>query len=156
MELQSIFEIPSLTEQEFIGQPILIDEELITNFARLSGDINLHLEPETAKSSLFGELVAPGFLTTTLMAHRDAGIWSIMTIRQNYELIAIGIDKIVFVKPIYVNTQITYSFLLESSKVTKIKGKDGVVTVWKVITKNTIGQIVFTAQWRLCYVPYSF
>ena len=69
-----------IEEYELKEISVVITQELINRYAEVSGDHNLiHLDPEFAKSSMFGHIIAHGMLTLSLidqmMDRKFGNVW---------------------------------------------------------------------------------
>ncbi|MEM9717370.1 MAG: MaoC family dehydratase [Pseudomonadota bacterium] len=106
------------TMKDFVGhdfgtsEPIDINQIKINTFADVTGDHQwIHVHPEMAKKhSPFGATVAHGFLTLSILA---ASISEMGLIPKDAKgVLNYGVEKVRFLTPVVVDSQITNSFKL--------------------------------------------
>ena len=103
--------------EDYIGKEvglsdwITVDQERINQFAEATGDHQyIHVDPERAAQTPFGTTIAHGFLTMSLMVVMgyEAGLKLENTVMGiNY-----GFDKLRFINPVKVNSNIRGRFKL--------------------------------------------
>jgi acyl dehydratase len=104
-----------------------ITQELVDEFARITGDRQwIHVDRERARGeSPTGTTIAHGFLTLSLLSSMIAEVVSYPTARMS---INYGFDRVRFVSPVPVGSQIRGAFAVED--VRRIEG--GAHTTWGV------------------------
>jgi acyl dehydratase len=137
----------------FTTKHFKIDQSLIDKFSEITGDHNpAHTSSENSKDSIFGGVVAHGFLGVSLMANSEA-IWKVFEIREKYELIARGFN-VTFFRPVGVESEIMYEFSLADANLSKIKDFDSCCVDWNVTAKVN-NKKVFESVWNLEYIDKS-
>lgn len=82
-----------------------VDQQAIDSFAALSGDFGfIHVDAERARATPFGGTIAHGLLVLSLFGGLSAEI--IPTIADREFLVAYGWDRIRFIAPVPVNSEI--------------------------------------------------
>ena len=116
--------------------PTVIEKEKMIDFARDYDNIPLHTDEEYAKTTLFGNLIAPG-------------VMSFMSVWAKYlendlagdELLAGKSTKIEWFKPVFADDVLTSTCTV--SKLTKRNEKNGIVELtFEVFNQN--GELVLT------------
>lgn len=80
-----------------------ITETDIVQFAGISGDCNpIHTDEEYAKKSFFGRRIAHGLLTLSIMT----GLWMRLGIFEGTNIAFYGIDRLRFIKPVFIGDTI--------------------------------------------------
>ncbi|PCI61892.1 MAG: protein dehydratase [Kordiimonadales bacterium] len=83
----------------------LIDQERINQFADVTGDHQfIHVDPEAAAKTPFGTTIAHGFLTLSMLSHLGEG--SMLTVDGAVMGVNYGTDKVRFLSPVKVNSEI--------------------------------------------------
>ena len=87
---------------------VKVDQAMINDFAELSGDsMWLHVDEERcARESPFGCTIAHGFLVLSLMSKMTGGVNVIEQLEGYSTLMNYGSDKLRFVGPVPVNSEI--------------------------------------------------
>ena len=103
--------VPANQLEEYIGKDLgcsdwfLIDQDRINRFADVTEDHQfIHVDVEKAKAGPFGDTIAHGFLTLSLLTHLtdDCGLMPENTVMGvNY-----GCDKVRFLQPVKVNQKV--------------------------------------------------
>ncbi len=116
----------------WVGKEVAVTEWLnvtqqrIDDFAKASGDHQwIHVDPERAAKSPFGATIAHGFLTMSLMSQFMYEAVEISSVRMG---INYGLNRLRFVSPVKVNSDIRARFVLASIE----DLKDGVQSTWNV------------------------
>jgi acyl dehydratase len=149
-EMDRVVDLLNLVGKEFQPKPTNVDQQRINKFADATGDYNpVHINPESAHNSIFGGVVAHGLLTASLAAH-EQNIWSIVKIKEPFELIANQMNM-EWLRPCPVDSTIQYKFLLSEAKPTKIKDKEAVKTIWK-ITPLVNNKPIMQINWTITYI----
>lgn len=100
-----------------------ITEGDIVQFAGVSGDYNpLHTDKEYAKKSIFGQRIAHGALTFSVMT----GFWDQLGIIRETVVAFYGVDTLRFVSPVYIGDTIHVELEIVQKK---DRGDDGLVTL---------------------------
>lgn len=143
--------------QKLVGQEIgcsewvEIDQERINQFADVTEDHQfIHVDPEAAKSTMFGTTVAHGFLTLSMLVKLSAGIAIVLKdvkMGVNY-----GFDKVRFINPVKSGGRIRGRFtLMEASELTpgqwklkyavkvEIEGEEKPAIVAEWLTMQVVG-----------------
>ena len=116
--------------------PALIEKQKMLDFARLYDNIPLHTDEEYAKTTLFGQLIAPG-------------VMSFMSVWAKYleldlfgeELLAGKSTKIEWIKPVYAEDILTGK--AEVTQLTKRNARNGLVEI-TIEAYNQHGDLVLT------------
>jgi len=116
--------------------PAQIEKEKLIDFARLYDNIPLHTDEAYAKSTFFGQLIAPG-------------VMSFMTVWAKYlevdffaeELLAGKSTKIEWYKPVYVGDILTGK--AEVTRLTKRNSRNGIVEI-AIEAYNQNGELVLS------------
>ena len=91
------------TGVEHVTRGRTVTESDVVNFAGLSGDfIELHTNDEYARESPFGRRIAHGLLTLSI----SSGLMAQMNLITDTVLAFYGIDKLRFVKPVFIGDTI--------------------------------------------------
>jgi 3-hydroxybutyryl-CoA dehydratase len=120
-----------------------ITESDIVNFAGLSGDfIELHTNEEYARQSPFGKRIAHGMLTLSI----STGLMTQMNLITDTVVAFYGIDKLRFVKPVYMGDTIHVK-----KKVVDTMAKGGVagVVTFETTVLNQNGEAVVVYKDKL-------
>ena len=105
---------------------LTVTQQRIDDFAKASGDYQwIHVDPERAAKSPFGSTIAHGFLTMSLLSQFIYEAMEIKSVRMG---INYGMNRLRFVSPVKVNSEIRARFTLASVE----DLKDGVQTTWNV------------------------
>ena len=116
--------------------PAVIEKQKMLDFARVYDPIPLHTDEEYAKSTHFGQLIAPG-------------VMSFMSVWAKYleadffgkELLAGKSTRIEWHKPVYANDVLTGKASI--TKTEKRNNKNGLVEI-SIVAYNQNGEIVLT------------
>ena len=134
--------VPADQLQDYVGKDLgcsawfQIDQDRIDRFADVTVDHQfIHVDPAKAKHGPFGDTIAHGFLTLSLLTHltEDCGLAPENTVMGvNY-----GCDKIRFIQPVRVNQRVRArvkpmsvierapgQFLIKSEITVEIEGED--------------------------------
>ena len=117
---------------QWVGKEVAVTEWLtitqqrIDDFAKASDDYQwIHVDPERAAKSPFGATIAHGFLTMSLLSRFIYEATEIKSVRMG---INYGMNRLRFVSPVKVNSEIRARFVLASVE----DLKDGVQAIWNV------------------------
>jgi acyl dehydratase len=106
---------------------LTVTQQRIDDFAKASDDYQwIHVDPERAAKSPFGSTIAHGFLTMSLLSRFIYEATEIKSVRMG---INYGMNRLRFVSPVKVNSEIRARFTLASVE----DLKDGVQTIWNVV-----------------------
>ena len=116
--------------------PALIEKQKMLDFARLYDNIPLHADEEYAKTTPFGQLIAPG-------------VMSFMSVWAKYlevdlfgeELLAGKSTKIEWIKPVYAGDILTGK--AKVTQLTKRNARNGLVEI-TIAAYNQKGELVLT------------
>lgn len=116
--------------------PVVIDKEEMIAFAKRYDNIPLHTDEEYAKTTHFGQLIAPG-------------VMSFMAVWANYlqvdlageELLAGKSTKIEWFKPVFAGDELTAEVVV--TRLTERNEKNGIVEITFYV-KNQSGDLVLT------------
>ena len=130
---------PKLGQQASIKRSF--SEQDVNDFARLSGDFNpIHVDPEFAKTTIFGQRIVHGVLVSSLfsnlLAEKVPGKGSIY-LGQTYK----------FQKPVFLNQEVT-----SSVEVINVREDKPIVTL-KTICTNSEGETVISGEAVLMFNP---
>lgn len=90
---------------------ITVDQDRINRFADATGDHQyIHVDPERAAQTPFGGTIAHGFLTMSLLV--EMGYEGSLKLENSVMGINYGFDKLRFINPVKVNSQIRGRFVL--------------------------------------------
>ena len=105
---------------------LIVTQQRIDDFAKASDDYQwIHVDSERAAKSSFGSTIAHGFLTMSLLSRFIYEATEIKSVRMG---INYGLNRLRFVSPVKVNSEIRARFTLASVE----DLKDGVQTIWNV------------------------
>jgi len=100
---------------------LAIDQDRINKFAEATGDHQyIHVDPKRAAETPFGTTIAHGFLTLSLMSMLSAKNGGVK-LENTVMGINYGLDKVRFINPVKVDSQIRARFVLVSAEEKKPK-----------------------------------
>lgn len=118
-----------------------ITDELIRDFARVSGDHNpIHLDEEFAKSTRFGRRIAHGMLS-------GAFISAVLGNEFNSRKIVYLSQTMRFTAPVFIGDTIT-----TTATVTAIREERGIVTM-TTECRNQNGEVTLTGESKVMILP---
>ncbi len=124
----------------------LIDQETINVFGKVTDDEQaIHMDPEYAKNSLYGGIVAHGFLTASLipgMIFKTREPWP-----EEQSLIIVGMENCRFRSPVYVNDSVRLVYELDKFKKHRIPNSYMTFDKGYIEIKNKSKPAV-TVSWR--------
>ncbi len=141
-------ELAGLGSEEFVSGWLLITQEAVSDFGRVTGDEQwIYTDPQRAAAeSPFGATVAHGFLTLALIPQLVAGALAVTDARLaiNY-----GLNRVRFVRPVPVGAELRARCV--AAQVTAISG--GAQVCWE-ITIEIAGQPrpAAVASWLVRYL----
>jgi acyl dehydratase len=101
-----------------------VTQEDITTFAKLTGDEQwIHVDPERAKTGMFGRTIQHGFLTLGLAT---GFLWEVCTIDGFGVVLNYGLNKVRFPAPLLVDSRIRMHVDLAEVKDLNGKGAEAV------------------------------
>ena len=119
--------LAALTSEEFgdWSKKVLVDQEMINQYAELSGDhMWLHVDEERcARESPFGSTIAHGFLILSLLPKMGGGDGRIGDITGFSHMMNYGSDKLRFLGAVPVNSEIVSRSRISEIEVTEKKTK---------------------------------
>ena len=116
--------------------PALIEKEKMIDFARLYDNIPLHTDEEYAKTTRFGQLIAPGVMSfmSVWAKYLEVSFFS-------EELIAGKSTKIEWIKPVFANDVLTGKATV--TNLVQRNAKNGLVEI-TIEAYNQHGELVLT------------
>lgn len=126
IEIQSFEEFESYTGKDLgVSEPLEITQEQINKFADATNDHQwIHVDLEKAKAGPFGQPIAHGYLTLSLVPY----MWEQILVAKNLKMMVnYGMNNLKFNQPVPVGSKLLLKAHLE--KVTNLRG----------ITKAEIG-----------------
>ncbi|MDY3118270.1 MAG: MaoC/PaaZ C-terminal domain-containing protein [Peptoniphilus sp.] len=102
--------------------PISFTEQEIINFARIHDPRPIHVDPEAAKKSRFGGIIASGFHTF----YACWGKWVHTKLDEGGVVAGIGMDHLRWIKPVYPHKMLYTSLVVDKVEI-KSHGDYGVV-----------------------------
>lgn len=109
--------------EKHISSGRTITETDIVTFAGVSGDYNpLHTDREYARKSVFGQRIAHGALTFSVMT----GLWDSLGFLRETVIAFYGVDSLRFIKPVHIGDTIHLELEIAEKKE---REKDGLVTI---------------------------
>ncbi|NWG70580.1 MAG: MaoC family dehydratase [Parvularculaceae bacterium] len=116
MKFVKISEIASLVGSEVgVSDWIAVDQARINGFADVTEDHQfIHVDPEAAAKTPFGQTVAHGFLTLSLLSRMAVGV---VPVCEGFEMgVNYGFDKVRFAMPVKSGKRIRGRFTLMSAR----------------------------------------
>ena len=125
--------------QQFESAAVTVLEEDIVAFGKKYADLPYHTDPEAAKNSMWGSLVAPGYLTASL----TFGLFVDIGVLRACGLGSPGIDKLRWLKPVLAGDTLHMTAeVMEISPARNDKGHDAIRLSYQ--TFNQDDQMVLT------------
>lgn len=91
---------------------VRVDQDIIDRFAQATGDLQwIHVDPERASQSPYGQTIAHGFLTLSLLPWMRAGV---MVLDGAAATINYGLNRVRFMAPVRVGSVVRGRFALQS------------------------------------------
>ncbi|EKG33736.1 MaoC family dehydratase [Pseudomonas avellanae] len=148
--------VPVTELEDYIGKEpgcsdwLLIDQERINLFAEATGDHQfIHIDPVKAAQTPFGETIAHGFLSLSLIPKLMEGIMVLpegMKMAVNY-----GMDSVRFVQPVVVNSRVRLK--VELTEVTEKKPGQWLLKATATLEIEGQAKPAFVAEpLTLCFV----
>lgn len=107
-----------------------VEQADITTFAKLTGDEQwIHVDPERAKSGLYGTTIQHGFLT---MGMATGFLWEVCTIEGFGVVLNYGLNKVRFPAPLKVGSRIRMHVELAEVKALDGPGGNGAEAVYRL------------------------
>ena len=116
--------------------PALIEKEKMVDFARLYDNLPLHTDEEYAKTTMFGQLIAPG-----VMSFMSVWVKFLEVDFFGNELLAGKSTRIEWHKPVFANDVLTGKATI--TKLLKRNAKNGLVEI-SIDAYNQKGELVLT------------
>lgn len=152
-QLDSLLTMPAGTELG-VSDWVLIDQQMISDFGRVTRDPDpMHIDPQwAAEHSPFGETIAYGFLTMSLLSHLLRSIHKddLTTVAHGVQL-NYGFDRMRLIAPIRVNSRIRGRFSLGEER-----ADGGDRKIRKVIATVEIegeDRPALVAEWLSAWLP---
>ena len=144
-------QLNTLINDEFSdwSEPLLITQDMIDAFAEVSGDkLWIHTDPERCKKhSPFGSTIAHGFLTLSLMSRLPTATDITQQIGGYQQIMNYGSDKLRFMSPVPVDSEIHARSRVADISVQEKKTK--VTMEWQV---NVVGQDAISLLYHMTIV----
>jgi acyl dehydratase len=136
----------SVGSVEGAGEWFTIDQQTIDAFAKATLDFAfIHVDPEAAKAGPFGETIAHGFLTLSMLPHLTLSVTSNPERSKGVKGgVNYGFNKIRFVSPVRVNSRIRATVSLLS---VEQKGDQLEITRGIVVEIEGSDRPALTAEW---------
>jgi acyl dehydratase len=148
VHIENIAALSELAGQEVaVSDWLDVAQERINLFAEATEDRQwIHIDPERAqRESPFGETIAHGFLTLSLLSELGKRAMSVGGVRMG---INYGLNRVRFVSPVPAGARIRGRFVL--NEVEPIKG--GVQAIWNVTVERDGGEKpCCVAEWLVRY-----
>lgn len=124
----------------FKGGPATLSQEYLINFASEYDPQPFHTDPELAKDSFFGQLVASGWHTSAITMK----LWAQSDMKIAGGLVGIAIDRLRWPKPVYPDDTIAIEITIrDESRLLRSKPGKGIVKA-DVITLNQNDETVMS------------
>ncbi len=117
----------------------LITEEEIIEFATKYDPQPFHTDPEFAKRTFHGQLIASGWMTCSVMMRMLCD--NLMT--NSSSIGSPGVEKLCWIRPVYVNDRLSVSVTALDVRLSKSKPGVGIVN-YKVDVLNQKDELVMT------------
>jgi acyl dehydratase len=125
----------------FVGGPIEVSEEDILDFARRYDPQPMHVDKEAAEAGPFGELIASGWHTGSLMMQMLARHF----VPTPGNLPSPGLDELRWVRPVRAGDRLSLRVTVESARRSRSKPGQGVVmSLVEVLNQN--GEVVMNLK----------
>ncbi len=119
--------------QTFESGAMTLSEHDIIEFGKLYADLPYHTDPEAAKNSMWGGLVAPGYQTASL----TFGLFVKTGVLAACGLGSPGIDKLRWLKPVLAgDTLRVIAEIVEISPAQTEKGRDAIRMSYRTINQK--------------------
>lgn len=126
--------------QKFYLEPVTFTEEEIFEFARKYDPLPFHTDPEFAKNTIYGGIIASGFHTLCAVSRK----WVELKVVSEEVIGGLGIDYLQWTAPVHPNDTLRgEAEILE--KIPSSKGGRGIL-VYKVVVRNQEEQVVMIVQ----------
>lgn len=126
--------------QKFLSEPIEVTAEMITAFARQFDPQPFHLDPEAAKSSLFGGLAASGWNTAALTMKL-----LVQSLPLAGGLIGASIDELAWPRPVRPGDLLQVESEIIALRASQSRPDRGMGKI-RSITRNQLGETVQIMQ----------
>jgi len=125
-----------------------VTEADVVNFAGVSGDYHpLHLDETHARASEFGERIAHGMLTMSIMS----GLMFSAGISSPYSMGFLGLNDWKFAAPVYLGDTVTVRIEVANKRETR-RGDRGVVTFrLQIINRTRDDEVACEGDWVQMY-----
>lgn len=119
-----------------------VSEAEILEFARKYDPLWFHTDPERAKSSIYGGLIAAGWHTGALMVQR---VSSYFDENQSHNLGSPGMDELRWPNPVRPGDTLHFEMSIISARPSVSKPDRGIIELGYLVTRQT-GEPVLTAR----------
>ena len=108
---EHLHELAAMVGQEIgVSDWVLVDQARIQRFADATGDHQwIHLEPERAAAGPFGQTIAHGYLTLSLLPLLFSSAFKVLDVRMGLNY---GLNKVRFPAPVPVDSRLRGRFVL--------------------------------------------
>jgi acyl dehydratase len=107
-------ELAGLVDQTFVSRWLVVDQERIDAFAKVTEDMQfIHVDPERASETQFGGTVAHGFLTLSLLSMLAYGV--LPRIEGAAHGVNYGFERVRFLHPVRSGSRVRARFTLVSA-----------------------------------------
>ena len=130
-------------EEVGVSPWVEITQERIDTFAKAIEDYQwIHVDRERAKNSPFGDTIAHGFLTLSLLSHLSEATFSFSDRRMGVNY---GLNRVRFTSPVPVGSRVRARFTLQ--KFERIED-NGVQVTWNtIIEREGAAKPALIAEW---------
>jgi len=125
----------------FVGEPLLVTEEDILEFARRYDPQPMHVDKAAAASGPFGGLIASGWHTGSLMMQMLVAHF----VPTPGNLPSPGLDELRWVRPVHAGDRLTLRATVETARLSRsTPGRGVVISLVEVLNQN--GEAVMTLK----------
>ncbi len=121
--------------------PIKVEESEIINFATKFDPQVLHTDPDAARNSIYGGLIASGWHTAGLMMRLFVDHY----LSHNASLGSPGVDELRWIRPVRPGDSLTMRVTITATKKSKTKPDRGIVHSFIEVLNQT-GEVVMTMK----------
>lgn len=125
--------------QQFTASRGPLSEEEIIAFAKDFDPQHFHLDPETAKDTLYGGLIASGWHTAAISMRLMCDAYMVDTLATGSP----GVDELRWIKPVYPGDSLTARIQVDDVRPSQSRPTMGVIKIY-VETLNQNNQVVLT------------
>lgn len=152
-QLDALLTMPAGTKLG-VSDWVVIDQEMIDDFGRVTRDPDpMHIDPEwAANNSPFGETIAFGFLTISLLAHLLRSIHNddLTSLAHGVNL-NYGFDRVRLIAPVRVNSRVRGHFVLGDERADS--GDRKIRKVLATVEIEGEDRPALVAEWLSAWLP---